>query len=80
MNHHRPFAHILFLIAILILALSACGPKTAPQPASTQPTGPLLKLAGPNGGHVLTMSDLKSLPVTEGMAGIKSSTGAITLP
>ena len=26
------------------------------------------------------MADLKALPVTEGMAGIKSSTGAITLP
>jgi DMSO/TMAO reductase YedYZ molybdopterin-dependent catalytic subunit len=80
MKHCRLFAHILLVIVILVLALSACGPKTVTQPASTEPAGPMLKLAGPNGGHVLTLADLKGLPVTEGMAGIKSSTGAITLP
>ncbi len=78
---HRPiYAHILLVIVILSLALSACGSKTAAQPAPTASTSPLLKLARPGGGHVLSLADIKALPVTQGMAGIKSSTGAITLP
>jgi DMSO/TMAO reductase YedYZ molybdopterin-dependent catalytic subunit len=78
---YRPFyTHILLVIVIFSMALAACGVKTTVQPASTGSTGPMLKLAGPGGGHVLSLADLKALPVTEGMAGIKSSTGAITLP
>ena len=65
----------------LSLALSACGAKPASTSSTTgESTGTVLKLIGTNGGHVLTMADLKALPVTEGMGGIKSSTGAITLP
>jgi DMSO/TMAO reductase YedYZ molybdopterin-dependent catalytic subunit len=78
---HRPILAPIFLVIVFLsLALSACGSKTAAQPAATESTGPLFKLSGPNGGHVLTLADLKALPVTEGMAGIKSSTGTITLP
>lgn len=80
MKHYTITTHFLLAIVILSVILSACGTKPATPPAATEPAGPLLKLAGPNGGHVLTLADLKSLPVTEGMAGIKSSTGAITLP
>ena len=29
----------------------------------TEPTGTVLALVGPNGGHVLSMADLKTLPV-----------------
>jgi DMSO/TMAO reductase YedYZ molybdopterin-dependent catalytic subunit len=78
---YRPiFVGILLVALALSLALSACGSKTTAQPVPTAPSGSLLKLAGPNGGHVLSLAELKGLPVTEGMAGIKSSTGAITLP
>jgi DMSO/TMAO reductase YedYZ molybdopterin-dependent catalytic subunit len=80
MKHYPNPIYFLCVIIILSLALSACGTKAAPMPASVEPTGAQLKLGGPNGGHVLTLADLKALPVTEGMGGIKSSTGAITLP
>jgi len=69
-----------FILTVLLLA--ACGSKAtqAPTAAATEPTGPVLTLKGPNGGHALTMADLKKLPVTEGQGGMKSSTGAITIP
>ena len=69
------------LLILAMLFLAACGPKTTPTPATaTGPTGTVLTLKGPNGGHALTMDDLKNLPVTEGQGGMKSSTGAITIP
>jgi hypothetical protein len=37
-------------------------------------------VSGASGSQDLTLEDLKALPVTEGYAGIKSSTGKITLP
>ncbi len=37
-------------------------------------------MVGPKGGNILTMAQLKALPVTEGQGGIKSSTGQITIP
>ena len=89
MNHNRISILILSLLFTLSLAVSACEPKpsgtptsTGPTeiPAATEPTGPILTLVGPNGGHALTLADLKALPVTEGQAGIKSSTGKITIP
>jgi hypothetical protein len=40
----------------------------------------LLEFIGPEGTMSFTLADLKKLPVSEGMAGIKSSTGKITLP
>ncbi len=59
-------------------------PPTA-TPSSTptvQPTAlpTVLKLDGPAGVKSLTMNDIKALPSTEGWAGIKSSTGKITVP
>ncbi len=88
MKRNRISILVLSLIFIS-LAVSACGPKPTGTPNSTEPTetsvsagptGPVLTLVGPNGGHALTMADLKALPVTEGQGGIKSSTGQITFP
>ncbi len=77
-NSIRP--HPLLFIMIASLLLAACGQKATLKPAATEPTGSVLKLVGPTGGHVLTLADLKALPKTEGMGGIKSSTGKITIP
>jgi DMSO/TMAO reductase YedYZ molybdopterin-dependent catalytic subunit len=83
------------LIGLIVLAvlLSACAtatptpvptqpPAAAPTSAPTQPAAApvVLKLEGPGGSKMLTMDDLKALPATEGWAGIKSSTGKITVP
>jgi hypothetical protein len=73
---------VLFLF-FLVLALTACQAK-ASEPLAT-PTDDssnvrILTLVGPNGGPILTMAQLKTLPVTDGQAGIKSSTGQITIP
>jgi DMSO/TMAO reductase YedYZ molybdopterin-dependent catalytic subunit len=80
MNRNRISILVLSLLFILSLAASACGPKPTETPVSTGPTGTVLALVGPNGGHALSMADLKALPVTEGQGGIKSSTGQITIP
>jgi hypothetical protein len=57
-------------------------PTAAPTetPIPTQPAKPLLEIVGPSETKSLTMADLMALPVTEGYAGIKSSTGKITPP
>ncbi len=80
MKHYLNKIYILPVIVILFLTLSACSTKATPEPVASGPTGTVLKLIGSNGGHALTLVDLKTLPVTEGMGGIKSSTGKITLP
>jgi DMSO/TMAO reductase YedYZ molybdopterin-dependent catalytic subunit len=80
MNHNRLSFPMLSMLFILFLALSACGPKTTETPVSSETSGTVLALAGPNGGHVFNMAQLKALPVTEGQGGIKSSTGKITIP
>jgi len=80
MNRARISIPAMSLLFILTLVVSACGPKTTESPASTEPTGTVLALVGPNGGHVLNMAQLKALPATEGQGGIKSSTGQITIP
>jgi hypothetical protein len=73
---------IRLLIGLIVLAvlLSACATAT-PTPVPTQPPASpiVLKLEGPGGSKTLTMDDLKALPATEGWAGIKSSTGKITI-
>ena len=53
---------------------------TAAPPAATASAPVVLKLEGPGGAKTLTMDDLKALPAIEGWAGIKSSTGKITVP
>jgi DMSO/TMAO reductase YedYZ molybdopterin-dependent catalytic subunit len=81
-------------LTLFVLVLSACMTAT-PAPAPTQPPAAtstpapqaqppaspiVLKLDGTGGAKTLTMDDLKALPATEGWAGIKSSTGKITIP
>jgi hypothetical protein len=83
------------LIALTVLVSIAACTAATPTPAPTQPpvaatTAPVntqppaapvvLKLEGSGGTKSLTMNDLKALPATEGWAGIKSSTGKITIP
>jgi len=80
MNRTRLFIPALSLLFIISLAVSACGPEPTEMSVSTEPTGTVLALVGPNSGHALTMAELKALPVTEGQGGIKSSTGKITIP
>ncbi|MDO9087680.1 MAG: molybdopterin-dependent oxidoreductase [Anaerolineaceae bacterium] len=55
-------------------------PTSAPIPTEEDSQDPVLELIGPEETMTFTIADLKALPVTEGMAGIKSSTGKITLP
>jgi DMSO/TMAO reductase YedYZ molybdopterin-dependent catalytic subunit len=89
MIRYRTSIFALSLFFIFPLVITSCGPKSTvvsatptafETPTSSGPTGTVLTLAGPNGGHVLTMDQLKALPVTEGQGGIKSSTGKITVP
>jgi DMSO/TMAO reductase YedYZ molybdopterin-dependent catalytic subunit len=86
MFRYRSSILALSVIFTISLVASACGtnsalpPKKIETPVGTGPTGSVLELVGPNGGRVLTMDQLKSLPVTEGQGGIKSSTGKITIP
>ena len=80
MNRSRSIIFSLSVFFMLSLALSSCGAKASATPLVAEPTGTVLKLIGTNGGHALRMADLKSLPVTKGMGGIKSSTGKITIP
>ena len=81
----------LFLVVMLLVSgaiACATAPTVAPKPPTVEstkaPTGAtapiILKLEGPGGAKSLAMNDIKALPVTEGWAGIKSSTGRITVP
>ncbi|PKO05084.1 MAG: hypothetical protein CVU41_13670 [Chloroflexi bacterium HGW-Chloroflexi-3] len=49
-------------------------------PVEEEDQTPVLELIGPDGTISFTIADLKKLPASKGMAGIKSSTGKITLP
>jgi DMSO/TMAO reductase YedYZ molybdopterin-dependent catalytic subunit len=80
MKRHRISISTLFMIFFFGLSITACGPKPTGTPVSTEVTGTVLELVGPNGGRALNMAELKTLPVTEGQGGIKSSTGQITIP
>lgn len=55
-------------------------PTAVPAPTEEVSQKPVLELVGPDSTISLTIADLKALPASEGMAGIKSSTGKITLP
>jgi hypothetical protein len=85
----------LVLIVFLAFFLSACVtpspatvptvvPTSAPAPTTKAPTvapAPIvLKLDGLSSSKSLTLDDVKALPVSQGWAGIKSSTGKITVP
>lgn len=58
-------------------------PTNTPVPPTATPTpaAPVLTLTGVDGtSKSFTLDEIKALPVTSGQAGIKSSTGKITLP
>ncbi len=61
----------------LIIVVTATAEDT---PIPTESVMPVLEIVGPSETKTLTMEELKALPVTEGYAGIKSSTGKITPP
>ena len=55
-------------------------PTEVPEPTEEVSHDPILTLIGPGETLTYTYDELKALSATEGMAGIKSSTGKITLP
>ncbi len=56
-------------------------PTATTVPTETPAPSPVLEVVGVDGTtKSLTLNDIKALPVIEGQAGIKSSTGKITLP
>lgn len=86
---------LLGIFCAVMIAASCMPAPTAPPvpPSPTQvplatktpeptpvPAVPVLKLEGSGGTKSLTLNDMKALPVAEGWAGIKSSTGKITVP
>jgi DMSO/TMAO reductase YedYZ molybdopterin-dependent catalytic subunit len=83
-------SHLLTALTLFALVLAACTTTTPTQPPAAATSAPtvqqpaasaaVLKLEGPGGAKSLTMDDLKALPAVEGWAGIKSSTGKITVP
>ncbi|MBK8417307.1 hypothetical protein [Candidatus Villigracilis saccharophilus] len=83
------------LLTALAFTFAACseGTEVEPSPAAevteapvvateapTEVAAPILEIVGLNESKFLTMEELKALPVTEGYAGLKSSTGKITPP
>ena len=91
MNMRQRIPHLLAILLVALLAIGCAptatpapteAPTAAPPPPTAAPTaGPtVLTVSGASGSQDLTLADLKALPVTEGYAGIKSSTGKITLP
>jgi DMSO/TMAO reductase YedYZ molybdopterin-dependent catalytic subunit len=76
--------------------MAACTPAATPAPEPTDSPAPttapeptdepaaddtvVIEIVGPDETVSLTMSELMALPVSEGYAGMKSSTGAITPP
>jgi hypothetical protein len=83
MNHQRIPMIIGLMFIILSLVISACAQNSTTAiitPPGDESTDRILTLIGSHGSPILTMTQLKKLPVTEGQAGIKSSTGEITIP
>jgi DMSO/TMAO reductase YedYZ molybdopterin-dependent catalytic subunit len=83
----------LILTGAILLALAfgfaACSPQLTPAPVATatqvpsetaEPAVPVLEIVSPTQTLSFTMADVLDLPITEGYAGIKSSTGKITPP
>jgi DMSO/TMAO reductase YedYZ molybdopterin-dependent catalytic subunit len=83
MKQYHGSALALLALVILSLIISACGATSNPPamtPTVAGPTGRIFTVVGPKGGNILTMEQIKALPSTDGQAGIKSSTGKITIP
>ena len=59
-------------------AVPTAEPTAAPVEEAEQ--SPILELVTSSGSQFFTMADLEKLPVSQGMAGMKSSTGKITAP
>jgi DMSO/TMAO reductase YedYZ molybdopterin-dependent catalytic subunit len=93
MKRIRLFA-VLIVLALLLSACATAstptpGPAPAQPPAASATSAPstpaataaiVLKLEGPSGTKTLTLDEVKALAATTGWAGIKSSTGKITVP
>jgi hypothetical protein len=68
------------------LPTSTVKPSSTPLPEPTAtlpeptPEEAILEISGPGGTKMLSMAELQALPVTKGQAGMKSSTGKITIP
>jgi DMSO/TMAO reductase YedYZ molybdopterin-dependent catalytic subunit len=82
-----PLILLAALVVLILVGCQATPPASvstatpAAAPATSQPAAkPVITLVGTKGSQSLTLDDLKKLPVTEGQAGIKSSTGKITPP
>ena len=89
MNRSKLLIFAGSLLLTLAFGFAACSPQPTPAPVITElpaptdtpvPAVPVLEIVGPATSLSLTMSDLQAMPVTEGYAGIKSSTGKITPP
>ena len=62
-------------------ATAAPPTATAVPPSATPEPEPVLEVVGPDGAiKALTLDEIQALSASEGQAGIKSSTGKITLP
>jgi hypothetical protein len=89
--HQRLILSGVLLLALAIAAAACSGETPTPviivvtatpedTPVPAEPAIPVLEIVGLSETKTLTMEELKALPVTEGYAGIKSSTGKITPP
>ncbi len=89
--HQRLILSGVLLLTLTIVAAACSGATPTPivivvtatpedTPVPTQSTVPVLEVVGLSETKTLTMEELMALPVTEGYAGIKSSTGKITPP
>ena len=67
-------------LLILVFLFTACAPTVVESTVVSENQGTTLTLAGSGGEEVITLEKLKTLPATEGQAGIVSSTGKITIP
>lgn len=90
MSHKKHITTLLAFILLLSMSLGACAPAPAPVVEEIAPTAvaeeaspaaePILEVVGQDQVLSFTLADLQALPVTEGQAGMVSSTGAITPP
>jgi len=67
-------------IVQVVVITATPAPATAPVPTEKPAEGASLQVDGPAGSRTFSLEELKTLPVTEGWGGTKSSTGKITTP
>lgn len=73
------FATVMVVVG-MVLMLIGCAGGGASQDDSSQSDLPVLTISSDDQTVSLTMAELQAMPVTEGYAGTKSSTGMITPP